>query len=98
MILDEILKQKTKDLKLFTQKQIDELQEYIVEKNDKVFVNCLVRQKEIQISSKVKTAPEEVVRQLYLLKLRDEYGYPFENMALEVDVTMGSSSKKADIV
>jgi len=98
MILDEILKQKTKDLKLFTQKQIDELQQHIVEKNDKVYVNCLVRQKEIQISSKAKTAPEEVVRQLYLLKLRDEYGYPFENMALEVDVKMGSASKKADIV
>ena len=72
MILDEILKQKTEDLKLFTQEQINELQEYIVEKNDKVFVNCLVREKEIQISSKSKTAPEEVVRQLYLLKLRDE--------------------------
>jgi len=98
MILDEILKQKTKNLKLFTQQQIDELQKYIVEKNDKVYINCLVRQKEIQISSKAKTAPEEIVRQLYLLKLRDEYGYPFENMMLEVDVTMGSSSKKADIV
>ena len=98
MILDEILKQKTKDLKLFTQKQIDELQQHIVEKNDKIYVNCLVRQKEIQISSKAKTSPEEVVRQLYLLKLRDEYGYPFENMALEVDVKMGSASKKADIV
>jgi len=98
MILDEILKQKTKNLKLFTQQQIDELQKYIVEKNDKVYINCLVRQKEIQISSKAKTAPEEIVRQLYLLKLRDEYGYPFENMMLEVDVTMGSSSKKADII
>ncbi len=98
MILDEILKQKTNDLKLFTQTQIDELQKRIIEKNDRVYLNCFVRQKEIQISSKAKTAPEEIVRQLYLLKLRDEYGYPFENMALEVDVPMGSSSKKADIV
>ena len=98
MILDDILKQNTKDLKLFTQKQIDELQTHLVEKNDKVFVNCLVREKEIQIFSKAKTAPEEVVRQLYLLKLRDDYGYPFENMSLEVDVKMGSASKKADII
>ena len=98
MILDEILKQKTEALKLFTQKQIDELQTHLIEKNDKVFVNCLVREKEIQIFSKAKTAPEEVVRQLYLLKLRDDYGYPFENMSLEVDVKMGSASKKADII
>ena len=98
MILDDILKQNTEDLKLFTQKQIDELQTHLVEKNDKVFVNCLVREKEIQIFSKAKTAPEEVVRQLYILKLRDEYGYPFENMSLEVDVKMGSASKKADII
>jgi len=98
MILDKILKQKTDDLKLFTQKQINELQNYIIEKNDKIFIQCLIRQKPIQILSKNKTNPEEIIRQLYLLKLRDEYGYPFENMDLEVNVVMGSASKKADIV
>lgn len=98
MILDKILKQNAKSLKLFTQEQVDELEKRVIEKKDKLFVHCLVRQKDIQVLSKSKSAPEEIVRQLYLLKLCDEYGYPFENMSLEVDVTMGSSSKKADII
>jgi type I restriction enzyme M protein len=98
MRLDKILKQKSEYLKLFTQEQLEVLESRIFEKKEKLFIECFVREKEIQVLSKSKSASEEIVRQLYLLKLRDEYGYPFENMSLEVDVTMGSSSKKADIV
>lgn len=98
MILDDILKQKTNTLKLFNSEYINILLDNVIEKEDKYFVKCLVRNKNIQISSKSKTQPEEVIRQLYILKLNKKYGYPVENMSLEVDVKMGSSHKSADII
>jgi len=44
--------------------------------------------------------PEEIVRQLYIRKLMDEYGYPRDRIALEKHVYFGSSvhEKAADIV
>ena len=46
-----------------------------------------------------KTNPEEIIRQLYILKLNQDYGYPIDHMELEVSVQMGSSaSKSADLV
>lgn len=46
------------------------------------------------------TKPEEIVRQLYLKMLMDEYGYPAERIAIEKPVQMGSNvhDKPADIV
>jgi len=98
MILNNILKQEAINLKLFKEKHIEKLEKIIIKKKDKYFVNCLVRNKEIQISSPTKTNPEEIIRQLYILKLHHDYKYPLKNMNLEVDVKMGSSSKKADII
>lgn len=98
MNLNDILKQEIIDLKLFKQNYIETLNQSIISKGDKAFIKCLVRQKEIQIYSSSKTNPEEIIRQLYLLKLHHEYKYSYENMLLEVDVIMGSSSKKADII
>lgn len=98
MNLNDILKQEIIDLKLFKQSYIDILNQSIISKGDKAFLKCLVRQKDIQIYSSSKTNPEEIIRQLYLLKLHHEYKYSYENMLLEVDVVMGSSSKKADII
>ncbi len=44
--------------------------------------------------------PEEIVRQLYLMMLMDDYGYPAERIAIEKPVHMGSDihDKPADIV
>lgn len=56
------------------------------------FITCKVRKKEIKLT------PEEVVRQLYLIKLNKEYGYPYERMQLEFAVHFGREVKRADIV
>ena len=53
---------------------------------------CLVRQKPIRLT------PEEVVRQLYLLKLMREYQYPLGRIAVEYEVAFGREKKRADIV
>ena len=44
--------------------------------------------------------PEEIVRQLYIRKLTEEYGYPIERISVEKPVQMGSTihDKLADIV
>jgi type I restriction enzyme M protein len=45
----------------------------------------------------IKLTPEEVVRQLYLMVLRDELGYSVNRMAVEYEVTFGCEKKRADI-
>lgn len=56
------------------------------------FIKCLVRGKEIRLS------PEEAVRQMFIRKLIDEYGYKPAQMAVEHPIQMGSEVKRADIV
>lgn len=81
---------------LFTQEQIDTLESSLYEKEMKsglaFYATCLVRNKGIKIT------PEEVVRQLYLMKLNDEYAYPFSRMQIEYIVHFGREKKRADIV
>lgn len=55
------------------------------------YVTCLVRGKPIKLT------PEEAMRQLYVLTLRDDLGYPVSRMQLEYGVTMGRDVKRADI-
>jgi type I restriction enzyme M protein len=100
MKLIEILKSDTNALKLFSSQQIQQLEASLFadDKNEKFYLNCLRRKRKIQVYSPSKTNPEEIIRQLYILKLNQEYGYPIENMELEVSVQMGSASKSADIV
>ena len=55
--------------------------------------NCIIREKEIDVK------PEEIVRQLYVHKLIEEYGYPKDRIELERIVKMGrDEDKRADIV
>lgn len=61
MILNEILKQDTYDLNLFKKIYIDQLIESIVQDEDKYFIKCLVRNKNIQISSNSKKNSEEIM-------------------------------------
>ncbi len=65
-----IIKDSNYNFSLFDQKLIDELENKIFFKDDKPYVVCVIREKEIILK------PEEVVRQLYAMKLLEDYGYP----------------------
>jgi type I restriction enzyme M protein len=45
-----------------------------------------------------KSAPEEIVRQLYLFELIDDYNYPRNRIKTEESVNFGREKKRADIV
>lgn len=90
--INAIIKDSAYRLTQFTQAAIDELEKNVFFKNDKPYIKCLVRQKEIKLT------PEEVVRQLYVYKLVNEYKYPIERMELERVIHFGREKKRADIV
>jgi len=59
----------------------------------KIVIKCLKRQREIVAK------PEEIVRQLFLVYVRDYLGYSLDQVAVEEPIQMGSDdSKRADIV
>jgi len=93
--LNEFLKDTGYKLTQFKAAQIKAFEESItVKETDKkpvFYVHCLVRGKPIKLT------PEEVIRQLYVMVLRDEYGYPVSRMELEYGVTFGREKKRADI-
>lgn len=94
MILSDILKDSNYRLTQFSQEQIQSLEQSITQKGDKTgfYTVCLVRKKEIKLT------PEEAVRQLYVLVLRENFGYSTERMELEYAVSFGREKKRADIV
>src|SRR5262249_36865395 len=61
-----------------------------------LYVVCPVRKKTIRVTNK----PEELVRQWWLFRLTEIYGYGFEQISVEVPVVVGSTEakKKANIV
>lgn len=96
MKLSDILKDSNYSLSQFDTEKIELLEEKIkvkeVRGKETPFVFCLVRKKDIKLT------PEEAVRQLYLMVLRDDYCYPVSRMELEYIVTFGREKKRADIV
>ncbi len=60
------------------------------------FIFCPIRRRAYTVNAK----PEEIVRQKLLYELRDHYGYTWDQISVEVPVTVGSaeSKKAADIV
>ncbi len=97
MTIYDILKDSAYKTEQFSQESIDYLNERIIEKTDKkgkpyATVECLVRKKQITLK------PEEVVRQLLIDKLINDYGYPVSRMQLEYPVYFGREVKRADIV
>lgn len=95
--LSAILKDSNYKLSQFSPEQVAKLESQISEKIVKgkthYYLNCRIRNKEIKLT------PEEIVRQLYLMILMDDYGYPAERIQLEYSVTFGrDDSKRADIV
>jgi type I restriction enzyme M protein len=100
MIQDDIIQLALKDsnyhLSLFSEDEIITLRRKVVIKESKgrktPFVTCIIREKDIQLK------PEEIVRQLYAVRLIQYYGYPKKRLAFEYPVTFGREKKSADIV
>lgn len=96
MQLFELLRDCSYKLNQFSNEHISQLTCQIFHKPSKngrvPYVQCLVRKKDIKLT------PEEAIRQLYLLKLHHDYGYPYERMELEYAVHFGREKKRADIV
>lgn len=94
--LSDILKDTNYQLTQFSDKSIIDLEKSIVVREtrgrDTPYINCLVRKREMRLT------PEEVVRQLYVMMLIKEFGYPTERMELEYAVSFGREKKRADIV
>jgi len=75
-------------LKLF-----DNLDIYKRSSDDKIVVKCLKRNREIVAK------PEEIVRQMFLVYVRDFLNYPLAQVNVEEKIQMGSDdSKRGDIV
>ncbi len=79
-------------LAIFTAGEIEALEIFL--KRGAPYLKCFVTGKDRPAK------PEEVVRQLYVQKLVNEYGYPTDRIAIEKPVHFGSSvhEKAADIV
>ena len=56
------------------------------------YIKCFVRGKEIRLT------PEEAVRQMFIRKLVDEYGYKISQLKVEHAIHFGREVKRADIV
>jgi len=96
MKLSEFLRDSNYKLSQFSARQIAEFENTIFFKEVKEkqfpYINCIVRKKEIKLT------PEEAVRQLYLMKLTNDLGYPTDRIELEYAVSFGREKKRADIV
>lgn len=96
MTISEILKASDYNLSQFSNEKVSKLEKNIEIKHVKgktiPYINCLVRNKSIKLT------PEEIVRQLYLMVLIDDFHYPVSRMELEYVVTFGREKKRADIV
>lgn len=93
--LGDILKDTAYKLDQFKPYQIKMLEAGITlkesGKNISPYVTCQVRGKPVKLT------PEEAMRQLYVMVLRDEFSYPVDRMELEYGVTFGREKKRADI-
>ena len=93
--LAALLKDSGYKLTQFTPAQISALEASITLKETAKasvpYVTCLVRGKPIKLT------PEEAVRQLYVMVLCGDLGYPVKRIQLEYEVTFGREKKRADI-
>ena len=97
MNIASIIKDSEYDLEIFSEEEINALQNRVYSATDKKgnsfpAIKCIVREKEIKLT------PEEVVRQLYAAKLIYGYGYPKERLSFEYVINFGRERKRADIV
>lgn len=83
---------KSYSLALFSDEEVNALE--LFDKHAKPYLSCLVSDKDRMAK------PEEIVRQLYIRRLVDNYGYTKERIFVEKGVYFGSAmaEKRADIV
>lgn len=95
MKLNEVFKNTSYDDTLFSDEAVTAIETAVFMKTVKgietPYIKCLVREKEIKLT------PEEAVRQLYIYKLIQEYGYPTDRIQLETPIHFGREVKRADI-
>jgi len=103
-ILDAIFKdpQVKYGLREFSKLRIEEVLTIFEKEQDKFYVHCLKRDKGLLVHDKNKNTskPEEIIRQLWLVRLIKDYRYPLERIEVEKDVRFGREihAKAADIV
>lgn len=90
--IKEILKNSNYDDAQFSEEELNQFEDKIYYKDEVPYVQCIIREKEIKLT------PEETIRQLYLNKLINIYGYPKDRMTLEYPIHFGREVKRADIV
>ncbi len=97
MKVEQILKESNYTASIFAEKEILRLEERLFEETTKTGkiqykAKCLIRGYDVVVK------PEEVIRQLYLDKLINQYSYPKKLIQLEYGVHFGRQVKRADIV
>lgn len=103
-ILDKIFKSPdiTYGLEEFSGIHPEEILNIFEKEKNKYYLACLKRNKDLLVWNEEKQTgePEEIVRQLWIHKLVNEYSYPLEKIDVEVSVDFGREvhDKAADIV
>lgn len=103
-ILDKIFKSPdiTYGLEEFSGVHPEEILNIFEKEKNKYYLACLKRNKDLLVWNEEKQTgePEEIVRQLWIHKLVNEYSYPLERIDVEVSVDFGREvhDKAADIV
>jgi type I restriction enzyme M protein len=90
--LSKIIKDSNYSLSLFSKELVEELEQKTTLRDGKPYVVCVIRNKEIILK------PEEVIRQLYAMKLLEDFGYPKRRIKFEHAIHFGREIKSADIV
>lgn len=95
MTLNELFKNTTYDDTLFSVETKSTIESRIFMKSvrgsEVPYITCAIRDKEIKLT------PEEAVRQLYIYKLMNDYGYAASRIQLETPIHFGREVKRADI-
>jgi type I restriction enzyme M protein len=80
-------------LNIFPPEHVANLNAQLFDKRGKPYLKCYASGKERPAK------PEEIVRQLWIRRLSEHYGYPLSQINVEVPITFGrDTSKSADIV
>jgi len=75
----------------FSKLKIEEVLTIFEKEKDKFYVHCLKRDKDILVYDKNKNTskPEEIIRQLWLVRLIKDYRYPLDRIELEKIYVLG---------
>ena len=90
--IKNILRDSNYGLNLFSEKELLDFSKKIRKRENKYYLDCIIRKKEIVLK------PEEIVRQLYLNRLINKYGYSEQRIRVEYPINFGREVKFADIV